>query len=163
VGWVCATREHIEQLAEAKQWSDLHTDHLSQYILHEFARSGGLAEHRKHVLEAGRQRLRAALQALEDVPEIAHFTRPEGGMSLWATLRAGLDAERVLDATGGAVSFLPGSAFAVSRRYPSSFRLSFAGLRPAAIHAGIALIGEAARRAAASAPDRYSSPHMAIV
>ena len=38
VGWVCAMREQIERLAEAKQWSDLHTDHLSQYILHEFAR-----------------------------------------------------------------------------------------------------------------------------
>jgi 2-aminoadipate transaminase len=163
VGWVCAAREHIERLTEAKQWSDLHTDHLSQYILHEFARSGGLAEHRRQMLETGRQRLSATLSALETIPEIAHFTRPQGGMSLWVTLRQGLDAERVLDATGGRVSFLPGSAFAVSRRYPSSFRLSFAGLRPAAIRKGIEIIGEAARRAAASAPERYTTPHMAIV
>ncbi|MEP7364923.1 MAG: PLP-dependent aminotransferase family protein [Acidobacteriota bacterium] len=163
VGWICATREHIERLAEAKQWSDLHTDHFSQYILHEFARTGGLAEHRRLMLEAGRQRLSAAVTALESIPEIAHFTRPQGGMSLWVTLRQGIDAERVLDATAGRVSFLPGSAFAVSRRYPSSFRLSFAGLRPAAISQGIEIIGEAARRAAASAPERYASPHMAIV
>ena len=163
VGWVCAMREQIERLAEAKQWSDLHTDHLSQYILHEFARSGGLAEHRRRMLDAGRQRLSAALAALAAIPEIEHFTRPQGGMSLWVTLRQGLDAERVLDATGGRVSFLPGSAFAVSRRYPSSFRLSFAGLRPAAIQKGIEIIGEAARRTAASAPERYATPHMAIV
>jgi 2-aminoadipate transaminase len=163
VGWVCATREHIERLAEAKQWSDLHTDHLSQYILHEFARSGGLAEHRRQMLETGRQRLNASLAALESIPEIAHFTRPQGGMSLWVTLRQGIEAERVLDGTAGRVSFLPGSAFAISRRYPSSFRLSFAGLRPDAIHKGIEIIGEAARRAAASTPERYVSPHMAIV
>ena len=122
-----------------------------------------MAVHRRRMLGAGRQRLSAALAALAAIPEIEHFTRPQGGMSLWVTLRQGLDAERVLDATGGRVSFLPGSAFAVSRRYPSSFRLSFAGLRPAAIQKGIEIIGEAARRTAASAPERYATPHMAIV
>ena len=163
VGWIHALREDIESLAEAKQWSDLHTDHLSQHILYEFARTGGLAEHRQQMLEAGRQRLSATLAALETIPEIEHFTRPQGGMSLWATLRQGVDTERVLDLTAGRVSFLPGSAFAVSRRFPSSFRLSFAGLRPAAIQKGIEIIGEAARHAAASGPERYVSPHMAIV
>ncbi|MBN8731723.1 MAG: PLP-dependent aminotransferase family protein [Acidobacteria bacterium] len=163
VGWVCAGHEAVERLVEAKQWCDLHTDHLSQYILHEFARSGGLAAHRERVLEAGRVRLQAAVEALEALPEVAQFTRPQGGMSLWATLRAGIDAERVQDAVAGRVSFLPGSAFAVSRRHPNSFRLSFAGVRPAAIQQGIEWIGEGARRAAAPAPDRYGSPHMAIV
>jgi len=163
VGWVCAPREAIERLAEAKQWSDLHTDHLSQYILHEFARSGALAVHRKQVLEAGRQRLSATVAALEGTPEVAHFTRPEGGMSLWVTLRAGIDSERVLDMVAGRVSFLPGAAFAVSRRHANSLRLSFAGLRPAAIHKGVGIIGEAARQAAAAAPERYATPHMAIV
>lgn len=163
VGWVCAGHEAVERLVEAKQWCDLHTDQLSQYILHEFGRSGGLGAHRKRVLEAGRVRLQAAVAALEALPEVAQFTRPQGGMSLWVTLRAGIDAERVQDAVAGRVSFLPGSAFAVSRRHPNSFRLSFAGVRPAAIRRGIEWIGEGARRAAAPAPDRYGSPHMAIV
>ena len=163
VGWVCAGHEAVERLVEAKQWCDLHTDQLSQYILHEFGRSGGLAAHRKRVLEAGRVRLQAAVAALEALPEVAQFTRPQGGMSLWVTLRAGIDAERVQDAVAGRVSFLPGSAFAVSRRHPNSFRLSFAGVRPAAIRRGIEWIGEGARRAAAPAPDRYGSPHTAIV
>lgn len=163
VGWMCAGHDAIERLVDAKQWCDLHTDHLSQHILFEFARSGALATHRARVIETGRSRLQAATAALEAVPEIGHFTRPQGGMSLWVTLRAGIEAERVLDAVAGRVSFLPGPAFAVSRRHPNSFRLSFAGVPPASIHQGVAWIGEGARQAAALAPDRHTSPHMAIV
>jgi len=162
VGWVHAPRAVVERLAEAKQWCDLHTDHLSQYLLHEFARSGALEAHRRQVLDAGRERLRAALDALGNCAGLERFTRPQGGMSLWATLRGGLEAERVLETLAGRVAFLPGSAFAVSRRHAQSFRLSFAGLRPAAIRRGIGILSEAARQARA-AGERYGAPHMAIV
>ena len=162
VGWVNAPREVVERLAEAKQWCDLHTDHLSQYLLHEFARSGALEAHRRQALEAGRERLRAAVESLEACREVEHFTRPQGGMSLWATLRGGVEAERVLEMLAGRVTFLPGTAFAVSRRHVHSLRLSFAGLRPQAIRKGIGILSEGARQAPA-AGERYGTPHMAIV
>ncbi len=63
VGWVIARRALIEKLTEAKQWSDLHTDQLSQAVLLRFAESGRLEEHRQHMLVAGRERLEAALEA----------------------------------------------------------------------------------------------------
>ena len=46
VGWVIAPRALIEKLTEAKQWSDLHTDQLSQAVLLRFAESGRLEQHR---------------------------------------------------------------------------------------------------------------------
>ena len=41
----------IEKVTEAKQWSDLHTDQLSQAVFLRFAESGRLAGHRTRMLE----------------------------------------------------------------------------------------------------------------
>ena len=83
VGWVIARRALIEELTEAKQWSDLHTDQLSQAVLLRFAESGRLEQHRRRMLVAGGERLQAALEACEQyLPAGAKFTRPRGGMSL---------------------------------------------------------------------------------
>ncbi len=65
VGWAIARRALIEKLTEAKQWSDLHTDQLSQAVLLRFAESGRLEQHRRRMLVAGSARLRAVLDACE--------------------------------------------------------------------------------------------------
>ena len=143
VGWVIGPRPLIEKLTEAKLWSDLHTDQLSQAVLLRFAESGRLAEHRRKMLEAGRERLRAVLSACEKyLPAEARFTRPRGGMSLWVTLPAPLDAgELLLRAEREGVTYLPGRYFAVSHPQPNSLRISFAGMAPDQIREGIAILG----------------------
>ena len=67
VGWVIAARPLIEKLTETKQWSDLHTDQLSQAVLLRFAESGRLEEHRERMLMAGRERLQACAGSLRGV------------------------------------------------------------------------------------------------
>jgi 2-aminoadipate transaminase len=143
VGWVIGPRPLIEKLTEAKLWSDLHTDQLSQAVLLRFAESGRLAAHRERMLEAGRERLHAALQACERyLPAQASFTRPRGGMSLWVTLPAPLDAGELLPrAEREGVTYLPGRYFAVSRPQSNSLRISFAGMAPDQIREGIAILG----------------------
>ncbi len=123
VGWVMGPRALIERLTEAKQWSDLHTDQLSQAVLLRFAESGRLAQHRQRMLEAGRERLRAVLAACDHIclPE-ATFTRPRGGMNLWVRLPEPLDAGELLPrAEREGVSYLPGKYFAVTRPEPGQF------------------------------------------
>jgi 2-aminoadipate transaminase len=143
VGWVIGPRALIEKLTEAKLWSDLHTDQLSQAVLLRFAESGRLAEHRRRMLESGRERLHAALSACERyLPVSAGFTRPRGGMSLWVTLPAPLDAGELLPrAEREGVTYLPGRYFAVSHPQSSSLRISFAGMAPEQIREGIAILG----------------------
>jgi 2-aminoadipate transaminase len=143
VGWVIGPRALIERLTEAKQWSDLHTDQLSQAVLLRFAESGRLERHRQRMLEAGRERLHAALDACEEfLPVEAKFTRPRGGMSLWIRLPESLDAGELLPrAEREGVTYLPGKYFAVSRPQPYSLRISFAGMAPDAIRSGIAVLG----------------------
>ena len=143
VGWVIARRALIEKLTEAKQWSDLHTDQLSQAVLLRFAESGRLEQHRQRMLVAGRERLRAVLDACEKyLPAGAKFTRPRGGMSLWIELPEWLDASELLPrAEREGVTYLPGRYFAVSRPQPNGLRISFAGMTPEEIRSGLAILG----------------------
>jgi 2-aminoadipate transaminase len=143
VGWVIAPRPLIERLTETKQWSDLHTDQLSQAVLLRFAESGRLEQHRRRMLVAGRERLEAALEACGAyLPPGTKFTRPRGGMSLWVELPAALDAAELLPrAEREGVTYLPGRFFAVSRPQPNGLRISFAGMTPEEIRSGLAVLG----------------------
>ena len=158
VGWVIAPRPLIEKLTETKQWSDLHTDQLSQAVLLQFSVSGRLEQHRQRMLVAGRERLEAALEACATyLPAGTKFTRPRGGMSLWVELPAPLDAAELLPrAEREGVNYLPGRFFAVSRPQPNGLRLSFAGMTPEEIRSGLAVLGrifhEALERVRAHVP-----------
>lgn len=136
-------RALIRRLATAKQYCDLHSDHLSQAVLFRFAESGRLAAHRARILEAGAQRLSAMLSACgRYLPEGSRFTRPQGGMNLWVRLPEPLDAAELLPRAERAnVNYLPGKYFAVSRVEQGGLRLSFAGLDPARIREGVSILG----------------------
>lgn len=144
VGWVVAPRALIEKLTEIKQWTDLHSDQLSQAVLLRFAESGRLEKHRQQVLAAGRERLAAVLNACEKyLPAEAQFTRPRGGMSLWIRLPEPLDTAELLPrAERQGVSYVPGKYFAVSHPEPNGLRISFAGMDPERIRSGIAILGQ---------------------
>ncbi|MGA2117336.1 MAG: PLP-dependent aminotransferase family protein [Bryobacteraceae bacterium] len=142
VGWVVGPKLLVDRLRQAKEAADLHSDQLSQAVLLEFAESGRLAAHLARVLEAGRDRLRATLAACRDLlPPGARWTTPEGGMNLWLRLPEPLDAAALLGrAQKEGVSFLPSRYFAVSRQDPGGLRLSFAGLAPPEIRAGLSIL-----------------------
>jgi len=143
VGWAVGPRHFIARLAEAKEASDLHSDQLSQAVLLRFAETGRLAAHRKKMLAAGAERLRACLAGCaKELPQGSEFTRPEGGMNLWVKLPEPLDAaELAVRAARENVSFTPGKYFAVSRPQTHGLRLSFAGLTPDNIRYGLQVLG----------------------
>jgi 2-aminoadipate transaminase len=143
VGWAIGPRPLIGRMKQAKQLTDLHTDQLSQAVLLRFAESGRLEDHRRRVLEAGAERLRAVLDACRAyLPPGTRFTEPEGGMNLWVSLPDPLDAGELLPrAEREGVSYLPGKYFAVSRPEPGGLRLSFAGLEPEKIERGVRILG----------------------
>jgi 2-aminoadipate transaminase len=159
-GWVVAPRAVVRRLADAKQAADLHSDQLSQAVLLAFARAGKLETQRARMAASGLARLDAVLSACGRLlPAEAQFTRPEGGMSLWVRLPEPLDAAELLPrAAARGASYLPGRYFAVSRPQAGGLRLSFAGLEPAAIERGVAVLGqvfeeEISRQARAGRPE----------
>jgi len=166
VGWAIGPKHLIARLTEAKEACDLHSDQLSQAVLLRFAESGRLAAHRKHMLETGAVRLEAALKSCErELPHGSLFTRPEGGMNVWVELPKPLDASDLAErAERENVSFLPGRYFAVTRPQTHGLRLSFAGLTPANIEHGMAVLGLIFRAAQQRALNRQlGEPAPALV
>lgn len=161
VGWMVAPARLAGQLAEARQWCDLHTDHLSQAILLRFAESGKLDEHMARVRESGRERLHAILSACERyLPAGSEWTNPSGGMSLWVRLPHRLNAADLLPhAQREGITYLPGTHFAVAQRDASALRLSFGGLTPSRIEAGIAALGRVCKQQLerAGSADRFDA------
>lgn len=143
VGWAIGPRHFIARLTEAKEASDLHSDQLSQAVLLRFAGSGRLEAHRRKMLAAGAERLKAVLGACaKELPKGSQYSRPEGGMNVWVRLPEPLDAsELAVRAERENVSYLPGRYFAVSRPQTHGLRLSFAGMTPDNIRWGMAVLG----------------------
>lgn len=148
VGWVTGPREVVRRLADWKQTADLHSDHLSQAVLLRLLESGRLEAHRRRLVAAGRERLRAVLQGCaKHLPEGTRFTRPQGGSNVWVRLPEGMDAERLLArAEAAGASYLPGRLFAVQRVEAHALRLNIAGLEPASIEEGLQILGRIFRR-----------------
>lgn len=164
VGWTIGPRRLIARLTDAKQLSDLHSDQLSQAVLLRFALSGRLARHRERMLRLGAERLDACLTACAaELPPGSRFTRPEGGMNVWATLPEPMDASEIAaQAVREGVGFLPGHHFAVSRPQTESLRLSFAGLEPDQIRAGVSILGSIVRNELDRAHERNGETHVLV-
>ena len=159
-----APRHFIARLTEAKESCDLHSDQLSQAVLLRFALSGRLAAHREKMLARGVERLDATLAACaRELPPGSRFTRPEGGMNVWVHLPEPLDAaEMAARAAREGVSFLPGSHFTVSRPQTQGLRLSFAGLDPGQIGAGLSILGKILRSELDHARERNGETHVLV-
>jgi DNA-binding transcriptional MocR family regulator len=147
VGWMVAPESVIERLRQVKQATDLHTDQLAQAALAEFTRRGYLKRHLARVRKIYRERLLAMHRALEEhMPEGATWTRPDGGMCLWLTLPAGLDASDVLiRVRERGVLFAPGRYFYFQNPSPNTLRLVFASQNEKQIARGIEIFGEVLR------------------
>ncbi|MCR4405023.1 MAG: PLP-dependent aminotransferase family protein [Candidatus Acetothermia bacterium] len=144
LGWVIAPTEVINRLIQAKQGADLHTSTFVQMVAFEVARGGFLDRHVREIRAVYRARRDAMLAALEECfPEGVRWTHPQGGLFLWATLPAGLDAQELLKVAleREKVAFIPGGPFFPSEPEQNTMRLNFSYVPPERIAEGIARLG----------------------
>ena len=89
------------------------------------------------------ERRDAMLAALEaHFPPAATWTRPQGGLFVWATLPEFIDTTDLLArALGANVAFVPGRAAFVNGDGGSSMRLNFSASDPETIEEGVRRIG----------------------
>ena len=168
VGWMVASEPVIERLRIAKQATDLHTDQLAQAALAEFGRRGLVAKLVKRARHLYRSRLAALERALEThLPDEASWIRPEGGMSVWVRLPAGLDAGALLfRARERRVLFTPGRFFYFQAAEPNTLRLGFAGVNEKKIAQGIEILASLIKselRQRRRAPRRREAARVALV
>jgi 2-aminoadipate transaminase len=143
IGWVVAPPPVLEKIGLGKQASDLCTSTLTQYFVREYFAEGNWQRYVGDLIEIYRARRDAMLEALDrHFPPQARWTRPEGGLFVWATLPDYIDTSDLLaKALREKVAFVPGRAAYVDGRGASSMRLNFSSSSEDEIREGIRRIG----------------------
>jgi 2-aminoadipate transaminase len=145
LGWAVAPAPIMEKIALGKQATDLCTSTLSQYFALEYFAEGRWRSYIDSLCGVYRSRRDAMLDALErHFPEQATWTRPSGGLFVWATLPPYIDTSDLLaKALRENVAFVPGAAaFVDGTRGTNSMRLNFSGSAEDEIREGIRRIGK---------------------
>lgn len=139
VGWICAPRAVVERLVLIKQASDLHSPSINQIVVHQVAEAVYDAQVEK-VRSVYARRLDRLLERMaEAMPAAVTWTRPDGGMFVWATLPRHVDAVALLERSiaEARVAFVPGHAFFPDGTGRNNLRLSFTLADDHAVNEGL--------------------------
>jgi 2-aminoadipate transaminase len=144
LGWAVAPPPVMQKIVLGKQASDLCTSTLTQYFVREYFAEGRWQDYIADLIEIYRRRRDVMLEALrEHFPPEATWTKPQGGLFIWATLPEYIDTSDLLaKALRDNVAFVPGQAAYVDGRGRSSMRLNFSGVGEDDIREGIRRIGK---------------------
>lgn len=145
LGWVLAPTGVIDRLVMAKQGADLHTSSFDQMLAYQMLGDGFLDKHIQLIRATYHERRDVMLAAMARYfPEECSWTRPAGGMFLWARTPAWIDTvDLIEEAVQYGVAYVPGSAFYFdSQRGRNTMRLNFSNAQPEQIEEGIKRLGE---------------------
>jgi 2-aminoadipate transaminase len=144
LGWAAAPRPVLAKMNLGKQASDLCTSSLTQFFVIGYFENGDWRRYLDDLVGIYRRRRDVMLEALaEHLPAEASWTRPRGGLFVWATLPDYIDTTDLL-ARGlrDNVAFVPGRAAFLDGRGGSSMRLNYSGVDEDAIREGVRRIGK---------------------
>ncbi len=149
LGWAVAPRPVLEKLNLGKQGADLCSSSMTQLFVARYFDEYDWRGYLRELRELYSRRRDVMLASLrEHFGEEAHWTTPQGGLFIWATLPQYIDTTNLL-AQCTNVAFVPGRAAymdAEGRQGSSSMRLNFAGLPEQEIREGIGRIAKMAER-----------------
>lgn len=148
VGFTLGPPALIRRCVLAKQAADLHTNSLGQHLLSRLLAEPAFDEHVAALRQAYRSRrdaLDAALAA-RLAGELS-WTRPGGGMFLWARLAGGGDAAELLQlALAEGLAFVPGGEFHAEGQGRDTLRLNFSHSGEEKLREGVERLARAMER-----------------
>jgi 2-aminoadipate transaminase len=150
LGWIVCPEALMNRFVQAKQGADLHTGTFTQYIANDICQRGFLRQHVKRLREVYRERRDTMLDAMVEFwPGTCSWTRPEGGLFLWAQVPEMINTTDFLElALEESVAYVPGINF-----YPNedggynAMRLNFSYSSQDTIVEGIHRLGVALKKA----------------
>jgi 2-aminoadipate transaminase len=148
LGWLVAPDPVLAKINLGKQAADLCTSSLTQQLVDVYFEQENWRKYITDISALYRERRDAMLDALaEFFPPEAEWTRPGGGLFIWATLPEFIDTADLLAKAirEEQVAFVPGAAAYVDGRGGSSMRLNFSNADSDAIREGIKRIGKVVR------------------
>ena len=144
VGYVSAPKEVVSKIIVAKQVSDVHTNIWAQALCERFLATQDMPAHYERLRAIYRHKCGLMLDQLDERlnPRIT-YTRPQGGLFLWATLPDGVDMiDFCRKAVERKVAIVPGSAFMMKESDATqSFRLNFSTPTDEQIVEGVKILG----------------------
>ena len=147
LGWVVAPPPVLEKINLGKQAADLCTSTLSQLLVQAYFEEARWRDYVDSLTEIYRARRDTMLDALaEFFPPEAEWTRPAGGLFIWATMPDFIDTTDLLArALRDNVAFVPGEAAYLDGRGRNAMRLNFSASDDESIREGIRRIGKVVR------------------
>jgi len=128
-----------------KQGTDLHTSTFTQALAAEYISGNHIAAHLPKIIDLYKPKQQAMLHALDEYfPQDFRWTRPDGGMFLWAEGPRGIDMDRVFQrAVERKVAFVPGRYFYTSEGMGlETLRLNYTMIDEATIDRSIRTLSE---------------------
>lgn len=146
VGFLVAPKPVISKIVICKQVDDVHTNILAQRICHEFLMNTDYLTHIQKLAEICRHKCSLMLEEMDKHLDPAiTWTKPEGGLFIWATLPDGVDmADYCTRAVREyKVAVVPGTAFLTDESQTTqAFRLNYSTPSDQDIVKGIQLLGK---------------------
>jgi len=126
VGFLCANAALLRKCIIGKQSSDVHTASLNQAIVDAYLRRGLLMPHVESICQSYREQMNTMLKLLSKCGGVARYTRPEGGLFIFAELNEGMDAVSLLQkCVDQGVAYVPGTYFYPAGGHENTLRLNF--------------------------------------
>jgi len=143
LGWAIAPRPVMEKLVLGAQSTTLCPSPFTQLFVSGYMATGQWGGYIEELCGIYRERRDAMLAALDaHFPPSATWTRPQGGLFVWATLPEFIDTTDLLAlALSANVAFVPGRAAFVGGDGGASMRLNFSASAPETIDEGVRRIG----------------------
>ncbi len=146
IGWIAAPKMLTRKLELVKQYMDLHTPTLNQYIVAEAIRSGFILEHANKIAPIYKEKRDAMLKAIKEYfPENVWYTEPVGGFFVFVYVnKPGFDTKKLMQVALDKykVAYVPGRSFHTDGSGANSMRLSFSYPPPDVIEEGIRRLAE---------------------
>ena len=146
VAWISGPAELIRKLVFIKQATDLQTSYFNQMLVYDYLCSIDFDQRVEMLCSVYRERRDAMLNELDAkaLPGM-RYTRPKGGMFLWAEFPEAIDTHQFLNkCIERNVAFVPGRSFYPQTQKNNMARLNFSCMAPELIHKGIRIMCEAA-------------------
>jgi 2-aminoadipate transaminase len=142
----CLAPPHVRNwLVLAKQGVDLHTSTFNQAMAAESLSGGHLDRHLPFVIDLYRPRQQAVLNVMTRFfPASFKWTKPEGGMFVWAEEPKGMDMEAVnRKALAKNTAFVPGTFFFAEKgKGKETLRLKHTMADEEALSRAVRILGE---------------------
>jgi DNA-binding transcriptional MocR family regulator len=139
VGWILAPHAVREKLVIASEAQILCPSAYAQAAVTTYLATMPWREQIKIYREVYRERRDALLHALTDLmPTGTAWTRPAGGLFVWASLPEGLDSKAMMPrAIAARVAYVPGTGFYADGTGAGNMRLNFSFPPPERIREGV--------------------------